>query len=843
MNRLEATSETPFERLTRLVGLYVLAPLLLLLTLPVGVNTSRLPDWGMKVSHLVVVTVAPGGPAALAGIARGDRVRGVDGQIISSMVDYYAGLAGDYELSPRSFLLQRDGRMFSAIVKPQRPSHAQVIWGYNVWISGLAFLFIGWWVLYRRYDSVARNFFMLSLIFAFFLGDVPDWPSHTYMTVKETLRDLLELLLAAFFLRFLLHFPSWGPLTAEQKKRHRLLLLPAALLFLLSLYAQVARLDPATSRLVIMVQYTAFFYFAVYFIAGLAIFARKVLRRDRPIQHTKMRVVLLGLVCGLTPFLACAFLASFYPDVPLPHWEWLGFSLPLVPLSFGLAILRYGALDTAFVIRHGLTYAALTLLLVLAYFVVVGQVGRLLETYFRISTYPLVILVVAGGALAIMPARRFLQGWIDRAFYPERRANRAAILTLGHELAGLIDSQSAAKTLLDRLAALYRPERISLFLWDGQSDELQEFHTLSGGQPARPVFSLTRNGSLARYLDRARRPIFAEDFEESQLVTGEAAETSGFLERLGCELLVPLVTGNQLSGLLALGPKGNTALYTQDDLANLQLLSVQAAALLESRRLYQESLARRQLETELSVAKEIQSQLIPTSPLTLPGVCVCGRMDSCREVGGDYFDYFPVDSHMLAIAIADVAGKGIPAALLMSTLRVAFHAEAVRLREPARVMARLNRSFSSLTTAGQFVCFFYGLYDLQEHTLRYCNAGMNPPLLFRKGRTYLETLGKGGPVLGVNPDQHYRSGTLILRDSDLLLGFSDGVIEQTNEEGQFFDEERLVATVRDWQDRPLEELREAIFRAVSDFGGAGQSDDRTVVLLQIHPAAAAVAAA
>jgi sigma-B regulation protein RsbU (phosphoserine phosphatase) len=165
------------------------------------------------------------------------------------------------------------------------------------------------------------------------------------------------------------------------------------------------------------------------------------------------------------------------------------------------------------------------------------------------------------------------------------------------------------------------------------------------------------------------------------------------------------------------------------------------------------------------------------------------------------------------------------------------------LRDPARVMARLNRSFSSLTTAGQFVCFFYGLYDLREHTLRYCNAGMNPPLLFRKDQAYLESLNKGGPVLGVNPDQHYRSGTLILRDSDLLLGFSDGVTEQTNEAGQFFDEERLVATVRARQARPLEELREAIFTAVSEFGGSSQSDDRTVVLLQIHPAAEAVATA
>lgn len=835
IGRPESIPETRFEKLTRRIGLYVLAPLLLILTLPVGVHISQSPDWGMKVRHLVIVSVTPAGPAERAGVMVGDRIWAIEGQNISSMVDYWVTIAGEYRLRSRSYLLRRQGMLLTVDVTPERPSQARMVWGYSLWISGLAFFLIGWWVLSRRRDPVARNFFVLCLIFTFFLGDIPDWPAAGYMTVKEITRDLVQLLWPAFFLRFLLHFPSPGKLPSHQKRRHRLLLLPVLPLFLLSLYAQVSRLDPSISRFVALLQNVIFLYFAIYFVAALIIFARKVLRRDRPIQHTKMRVVLFGLVCGLTPFLAGAFLGSFFPDVPIARWEYLGFSLLLVPLSFGLAILRYGALDTAFVIRHGMTYAAMTALLLLVYFVVVGLLGDFLTEHFHVDTQPLTLATVATTALVILPVRRSVQGWIDRAFYPARRANRAAILALGHELSGLIDSKSAAETLLTRLAALYRPERLSLFLSTDGDDLFREVAGVCDGQPVRPVFSLPRDSSLAHHMDLARRPIFTEDFEVVESGAGLERESASFLQRLACELLVPLITGNQLSGFLSFGPKGSGALYSQDDLTNLRLLSIQAAALLESRRLYQESLARKQLETELTVAQEIQSRLLPTESLTLPGIRICGRMDSCHEVGGDYFDYFPLDSETIGFAIADVSGKGIPAALLMTTLRVALHGEAIRYRSPEQVVSRLNHALSNLTSESQFICFFYGTYSIGDRRLRFCNAGMDPPILFRHGRPYRETLSKGGPVLGVNREHRYRCGTLTLNEGDLMLCFTDGLTEQTNENGEFFDSERLIDTIEAGLAQPIEQLRETIFAAVSQFGGLERSDDRTVMILRIIP--------
>jgi sigma-B regulation protein RsbU (phosphoserine phosphatase) len=827
---------TAFERWTRLLGLYVLAPLLLVLTIPVALHISLNPDFGLTVRHMVVVSVSEGGPAADAGILVGDRVLSVDSQTINTMVDYYVAVAGKYNSTARNYVVRRNGEMLTFAVKPVPPSRSRMVWGYSLWIPGFAFLLMGWWVLSKRNDVVARDFFTLSMIFAFFLADIPDLPSRTYMICKEIVRDFLQLLWPAYFLRFLIHFPSTGSLTARLKYRARLLLIPVVPLFLLSLYAQLKQLDPATSPIIMLVQNGAFIYFLIYFVTGLVIFARKVLRRDRPIMHTKMRVVLFGLLGGVTPFLLGSFLAIFFPDSKILHWEWLGFSLLLVPLSIGLAILRYGALDTQFVIRSSLTYGALTLILLMVYFLVVVVMGHFLTSYFQESAYPLAILAVAGCALILMPARRKVQGWIDDTFYPARRANREAIEELGHQLSRLLDSQDAAQILLASLANLYRPQRLSLFTSEPEDpSSLREVASTNNGNPVKPVFTLARDTALAHYLNEVRRPVFSEEFEEHRRRTADTSDSLSFLRRLDCQLLVPLVSGNQLSGFLAFGPKSSGELYSQDDLSNLRFLTIQAAALLENRRLYQESLARKRLETELSVAQEIQAHLLPTDPLILPGLQICGRMDSCREVGGDYFDYFPYDSQSVGIAIADVAGKGIPAALLMTSLRVTFRSEAARSSFPEQVVNQLNRAVEGMVTSGQFISFFYGIYNLADRCLRYCNAGMNPPLLFHARRDYFETLKKGGPVLGVAPGHRFRAGTIRLEEGDLLVLYTDGVTEEVNTEGDFFDLDRLIATVRVNIHSHIEQLRETIFSTVSDFGGQEQSDDRTVILFKTNP--------
>ncbi len=199
-------------------------------------------------------------------------------------------------------------------------------------------------------------------------------------------------------------------------------------------------------------------YALAFFVAGLVIFGRRALRRDRPIQRTKMLVVLAGLVAGLAPFLAAMVLVNVVPGASEGAWPTMALSLVLVPASFSLAIMRYGALDAAFVVRASLTYGLLTLLLLAVFLLVVVGLGALLSQVFAVSAYPVLLMIAAGSSLAVQPLRRVVQDWIDRTFYPERRDHRRAIAVLGEELAGLIELDEVVALLGRRLRDLFRPE-------------------------------------------------------------------------------------------------------------------------------------------------------------------------------------------------------------------------------------------------------------------------------------------------------------------------------------------------------------------------------------------------
>jgi len=824
---------TRSERLLRLFGLYLLVPLLLVLEIPVIIHIAQCPTTGMTIHNLVVQSVAPGSPAAAAKVEPGDHILAIDGIRIETTVDYYLAVSGRYDLSTRIYSLEGASGRRDTAIGATRPPRARIIWGYATSVAGLAFLLMGWLVFSRRTDVVARYFFWLCTVFAFFLMDIPDWPSPVYMHLKEILRDLANLLLPLLFLRFFLYFPSRVKLDGRTRRRHRLLAMPVAPLFAISLYAHAARLDPATSPLVMTLQALASFYFLAYFVAGLVIFAMKAIRRRHPVERSKLRLVLIGLALGLVPFLAGSVLHNLSPAQAVPYQEWLGFSLILVPLSFGLAILRYGALDMAYVLRHSLIYGALTVVIAAGYGLIVGLIGHELTRVFHISSTPLVLLAVLASALAANPIRQWLLHWTEDRFYPARRATRSAIQDLCQELAGMTGVNEAARTIVDRMASFYRPRRVALML--AENGGLRLAHEQGDGVP--PVAGdqyLRADQPLIKLLTAANRPFFTEELEQADAtITGDRI-IAGLLADLDVQLFVPLITHNRICGLLTLGSKSDGALYSQTDVGNLSYFGQQAAALLEILRLYRDNMDRERLETELTLAKQIQENLVPTAPLKLPGADLCGRMDSCREVGGDYFDYFPLDSETVGFAIADAAGKGIPAALVMTTLRVAFRSIAARHREPQAVVERLNDTICSLATMGHFISFFYGVYDIPTRTLHYCNAGMNRPLLLRAGRAWAEPLKKGGLVLGIKESQHYAWGTLSLQPTDRLILYTDGLTEETDSHGEFYGEDRLEESARLYSDKSPEDLRDAIFDSVERFGGATQSDDRTLMLLQVN---------
>jgi len=262
----------------------------------------------------------------------------------------------------------------------------------------------------------------------------------------------------------------------------------------------------------------------------------------------------------------------------------------------------------------------------------------------------------------------------------------------------------------------------------------------------------------------------------------------------------------------------------------LDTLASEAAMAIYNARLYKESQEKRKLDEQLAIAQEIQQALLPSPDRDLPFVCARSQNFPCHEVGGDYFDYFDLEEERFGFALGDVAGKGIPAALLTSVLQGIFSAQAL-LNLPLPVMiSNVNRNLASRGLGNRFVTFFFGILD-SEGNCTYTNAGHNPPLLVGRDGS-LKELTEGGLVLGLFPSATYESGSVRLKAGDHLVLFTDGVLEARDVNGEEFGEERLQELLKENAQSATSDILQRLNEAINIFSAnTPQHDDITMMVL------------
>lgn len=239
----------------------------------------------------------------------------------------------------------------------------------------------------------------------------------------------------------------------------------------------------------------------------------------------------------------------------------------------------------------------------------------------------------------------------------------------------------------------------------------------------------------------------------------------------------------------------------------------------------------RQREEELQDAREIQASLLPKRLPELRGYEIAAINQPLRFVGGDYYNVVRMDDRHTAVCIADVAGKGMPAALLMSTLQAALQPLIAQKLTPGELCHRLNRILCELMPVGKFISFFYGVLDNQENRLTYCNAGHNPPLLVRADGTSME-LDAQGAVLGQFPDWQYRQSELKMLGGDRLLLFTDGMVENYDKSDQLFGEQNLIRIAQENLHSSAGELMRSLMNAAAEHSDGHFHDDASLIVLK-----------
>ena len=244
---------------------------------------------------------------------------------------------------------------------------------------------------------------------------------------------------------------------------------------------------------------------------------------------------------------------------------------------------------------------------------------------------------------------------------------------------------------------------------------------------------------------------------------------------------------------------------------------------------------RERLNRELEIAREVQEHLFPQRFPSVPGLDYCGRCRPAREVGGDYYDFLELPEGRLGIAIGDVAGKGIGAALLMASLEASLRGQALVAHDLAELMNRVNSLVYEASSANRYATLFYAEYDPRSRQLSYVNAGHNPPLILRKSGAAIQVyrLENGGPVVGLLR-QCYQQDSFPLEPGDLIVLFTDGVSESMNTRDEEWGEDRLIEFVKTCHGLPAFEVMTRILAAAEAFAaGAAQHDDMTAVVFRI----------
>jgi sigma-B regulation protein RsbU (phosphoserine phosphatase) len=395
------------------------------------------------------------------------------------------------------------------------------------------------------------------------------------------------------------------------------------------------------------------------------------------------------------------------------------------------------------------------------------------------------------------------------------------------KVSGSLDLDEVIETVFDSLKELLDYSAAIICVIDARSKALLELKTR--GYPPYAIkedFLASGSGIIGWVIRNARGEIVNDVKNDSRYVKARAETRS--------EIAAPIIRADsQVIGVINLEADWIDG-YDERDLELLTMFASLAASAIDHTLLYRQVVRQRRAESELELARKVVDSLLPRRFPEIKGFDFYGTSIPVREVGGDYFDFIDAVTDRLGVLIADVSGKGLAAALIMVTFRAYIHATVINEFAMRVVMARVNRLIFEATEGDRFITTFYGLIDPENKRLLYINAGHNPPLLLRSDGTS-QFLEHGGLPLGVLEDARYSESIVEFLPGDVLVLYTDGVVEARSLAEEDFGLERLGQIVRAAREGNAREIVEAVISAVRDHSSVagGPEDDLTVSVIKV----------
>jgi sigma-B regulation protein RsbU (phosphoserine phosphatase) len=333
---------------------------------------------------------------------------------------------------------------------------------------------------------------------------------------------------------------------------------------------------------------------------------------------------------------------------------------------------------------------------------------------------------------------------------------------------------------------------------------------------------------LTGWMLKNKAPLLINDFEKDNRFQTVSEKTS-LVHSL---LSVPLLAKNRMIGLLTVFNKKAESGFSKEDQRLLSIIASQSSQVIENARLLKEEQELLKVQQELRLAYDIQANLLPKEPPEIKGYEIFGKSIPAKAVGGDYFDFIPIDDSRIAFCLGDISGKGIPAALLMSNLQAVVRGHTMADTSAAECLQRSNTMLFHNTPPEKFSTFFYSILDTQNQKMTYANAGHNYPFLFSPGQAPRQ-LPESDIVLGCLETFPFGEQHISFEPGDIFALYSDGITEAINKDEKEFGESGLISVIEKNMNASAQELTDKIINAVKQHAGdCIQYDDMTLLIIK-----------
>ena len=588
--------------------------------------------------------------------------------------------------------------------------------------------------------------------------------------------------------------------------------------------------------------------------------ARKAFQKSTPPdQRRRLKIIYWGSFFGCIPMMGVVIfdlISGYDPGAGVPDWVLLSalFIFTLFPLSLAYAVVVQRAMELRVLLRQGSQYAlarsGIWIIRVALGTGLAWAIGRVFaHTPPRFQDQG---LALAFGLLLIawrFRAAKSLSTIIDKRFFRESYSSEQVLAELAMQVQAFTDTRPLMDTVAKCIGDAMHVDRIAILLRSGDVFRLQLATGVSNiGFDLANEIILPAGSETITALSRAKGPApnLRLDTPQDWAVETTDAERAA-LQELGAEILIPLPGRIRLLGVLALGPKRSEEPYSKADRSLLQSVALHTGLAIENSELLHslaaEAAHRERANREMEIAREVQERMFPQTLPAVPGLDYAGHCRPALGVGGDYYDFFelpsaPDGSRPLGIAIGDVSGKGISAALLMASLRASLRGMTrTSNRDLAAMMREINLLVFEASAINRYATFFYAQYNPHTSQLSYVNAGHNAPVIIRlksatNGPRYeVLRLELSGPVIGLLPDAEFEQSNLTIQPGDILLAFTDGISESMTADQEEWGEERMIACLEFYAALPAEPLLRALLDEATNFAaGAQQYDDMTLLV-------------